>query len=222
MRLSQEFIDMLYRVPVILITFTVHELSHGFVAYLLGDDTAKKAGRLSLNPIRHIDPVGALMLIVMRFGWAKPVPINPNKFKKKKLGIILTSLAGPFSNLILALLTIVPFWLIYMHYGLRTSSSSTGFTDIVITFLFQFILVNISLGIFNLIPIPPLDGSKVLFALLPDRIYFNYVLRYERYGMILLLLLSFSGMLSKIMGPLLDTSIDLVLNLGRYIVQFFV
>ena len=222
MRLSQEFIDMLYRVPVILITFTVHELSHGFVAYLLGDDTAKKAGRLSLNPIRHIDPVGALMLIVMRFGWAKPVPINPNKFKKKKLGIILTSLAGPFSNLILALLTIVPFWLIYMHYGLRTSSSSTGFTDIVITFLFQFILVNISLGIFNLIPIPPLDGSKVLFALLPDRIYFNYVLRYERYGMILLLLLSFSGLLSKIMGPLLDTSIDLVLNLGRYIVQFFV
>ena len=222
MRLSQEFIDMLYRVPVILITFTVHELSHGFVAYLLGDDTAKKAGRLSLNPIRHIDPVGALMLIVMRFGWAKPVPINPNKFKKKKLGIILTSLAGPFSNLILALLTIVPFWLIYMHYGLRTSSSSTSFTDIVITFLFQFILVNISLGIFNLIPIPPLDGSKVLFALLPDRIYFNYVLRYERYGMILLLLLSFSGLLSKIMGPLLDTSIDLVLNLGRYIVQFFV
>ena len=221
MRLSQEFIDMLYRVPVILIAFTVHELSHGFVAYLLGDDTAKKAGRLSLNPIRHIDPVGALMLIVMRFGWAKPVPINPSKFKKKKFGIIMTSLAGPFSNLILAILTVVPFSLIYLNYGSRYASGSGGISEIAITFLFQFILVNISLGIFNLIPIPPLDGSKVLFSLLPDRIYFNYVLRYERYGMFLLLLLSFTGLLSRIMSPLLDASIDLVLMLAMRVIQFF-
>ena len=219
MRLSQEFIDMLYRVPVILIAFTVHELSHGFAAYKLGDDTAKKAGRLTLNPIRHIDPVGALMLIVMRFGWAKPVPINPGKFKKRKQGIIITSLAGPFSNLIMACLTSIPFMLIYRHYALLSTPTPGGFPNILRTFLLEFMLINISLGIFNLIPIPPLDGSKVLFSLLPDHIYYNYILRYERYGMFLLLALSFTGILSKIMLPLLDSSVGLLISFALRVVQ---
>ena len=213
--INPQFLVMLYRIPVLLLSFMTHELSHALVAYRCGDMTAKQAGRISFNPIKHIDPIGAIMLIVAGFGWAKPVPINPNNFRNKKSGIIMTSLAGPFSNILLAMV----FSAVYVIYNANARPApfmplSDG-ARIALTLFYQFYIINIMLAAFNLIPIPPLDGSKVLFSLLPERIYFNYVLRYERYGMIVLIVLSFSGYLSVILGPIINfimSFIDAIVN----------
>jgi len=206
---------MLYRVPVLLVSFMVHELSHALAALRCGDTTAKDMGRINFNPVRHIDPIGALLLLVAGFGWAKPVPINPDNFKHKKPGIIATSLAGPFSNILLSII----FGAAYIIYFTKIRRVSflppEGAQQIALTLLYQFYIINIMLASFNLIPIPPLDGSKVLFSLLPDRIYFDYVLRYERYGFIVLLALSFSGLLMKILGPVigaLSSFVEIVIN----------
>jgi len=195
---------MLYRVPALLLSLMMHELSHAFAAYMCGDQTAKKAGRISFNPLRHLDPIGAIMLIVTRFGWAKPVPINPGNFRNKKAGIIITSIAGPLSNVLLAII----FNAVSIIFEVKTAppprlplTDGVRAAQIIID---QFVLINISLAAFNLIPIPPLDGSKVLFSLLPDRIYYNYILRYERYGMFILMALSISGYLLVILGPILN------------------
>ena len=201
---------MLYRVPVLLVSFMVHELSHAYVAYRCGDDTAKRAGRISVNPIRHIDPIGAIMLLVAGFGWAKPVPINPDNFNNKRKGIILTSLAGPFSNILLAIVFSVVLDIIFAQGRPLPSFLFTPAGQPVRAILNQFYVINIALAAFNLIPIPPLDGSKVLFSFLPDRIYFDYVLRYERYGMFLLIALSISGFLMVILGPVMGLLVTVI------------
>ena len=163
-------IDLLLSVAAILLCLTVHETCHGLAAWALGDPTAKRLHRLSLNPIRHIDPFGALMMLVAGFGWAKPVPVDPRYFRNPKLGMAVTALAGP------------------------------GFCETLA-------VLNVGLGIFNLIPFPPLDGSKVLGAFLPDRAYFQ-LMRYERWGMLLLMVLlwlgAFSVPLSAARGWVLD------------------
>ena len=200
--LNPDFIVMLYRVPVLLVSFMVHEMSHGLAAYAFGDTTAKDAGRISFNPLRHIDPIGALLLIVVGFGWAKPLPINPFNFRRRKPGIIVTSLAGPFSNVLLAAVFYTVFIVFSVHGRPAPFIPVTGGAQIALELFRQFIIVNLSLAAFNLIPIPPLDGSKVLFAVFPDRIYYNYILRYERYGMIALIALSFTGYIGKIMSPI--------------------
>lgn len=171
-----------------LITIVVHEVSHGYAAYLMGDTTAKDDGRLSLNPLHHIDWIGALCLVFFHIGWAKPVPINPFMFKKRKKGIILVSLAGPGSNFILAILSMVCLCLLYPLQGVAASWISYFFLSLS--------TVNIGLGLFNLIPIPPLDGSKVLSQFLPMKARVNY-LNFERYGGILLFLLIYFGHLSE-------------------------
>ena len=203
-QINPDFIVMLYRVPVLLVSFMLHELSHAFTAYRCGDMTAKQAGRISFNPIRHIDPIGAVLLIMAGFGWAKPVPINPDNFRNKKAGIVLTSLAGPFSNIVLAIIFYAAY-IIYAAYGRAAPFlpfSAAG--QVIISILYQFFFINICLAAFNLIPIPPLDGSKALFSFLPDKIYYGYVLKYERFGMIALVLLSFSGLLITVLGPVMD------------------
>lgn len=213
---------MLYRVPVLLLSFMTHELSHALAAYGCGDQTARQAGRISFNPIRHIDPIGAIMLIVAGFGWAKPVPINPFNFRNRKAGIVITSLAGPMSNVLLAML----FCAAYYIYGAYAQPAPflplEGAARFVTPLLYQFIIVNISLAAFNLIPIPPLDGSKVLFSVLPERIYYNYILRYERYGMFVLMALMFSGYLGKILGPLINFLIRFVEFIVRPIISVFI
>ena len=175
------------RVAVIFICLTVHETCHGLAAYTLGDPTAKAMNRLSLNPLRHIDWFGLAMMFVAGFGWAKPVPVNPLYFKKPKQGMAVTALAGPVSNFVLAALMIGVSKLIYLY-------APYGFAwDLVFTFcLYTVAPLSVGLGLFNLLPIPPLDGSKVVAVLLPDRLYIQ-LMRYERYGMILLLLLSWLG-----------------------------
>ena len=199
MSLSPDFKDVLYRIPALLLAFTFHELSHGVVAMWFGDDTAKNAGRLTLNPIKHIDPLGALLLIFARFGWAKPVPIDPSKFRSRRAGIIATSLAGPASNVVMAFIAAVAL-LVPRAFWARPPMGA-GAAGVLYGVLVEFYWVNIMLAAFNLLPIPPLDGSKALFSFLPDRIYYGYLLRYERFGMFLLIALSFAQVLGAILEP---------------------
>lgn len=173
-----------------LLCITFHELSHGYVAYRLGDNTAKDAGRLTLNPIKHIDIMGLLMMLVARFGWAKPVPINMNNFKNPKAGMAITALAGPVSNIILAAI-------IFLIYGLSAGAlAAAGELGITISYmLYTTAYLSCALAVFNIIPIPPLDGSKVLFSLLPEDKYYK-LMRYERYGFIILLIIVSTDKLS--------------------------
>lgn len=182
-------LQSIYRAVAALLALTVHEVSHGAISYLLGDKTAKQEGRLSLNPLRHLDIVGAICLFLFRFGWAKPVPINPNYYKRFRLGTVWVSLAGPVSNFFLAWVGLFVWYMGQLWFSAP---------DWVFSFLQIFISMNLGLGVFNLFPVPPLDGSKILFALLPERFY-RVVLQYERYGFLVLLLLLWSNLLN---GPL--------------------
>ncbi|MBQ2742634.1 MAG: site-2 protease family protein, partial [Oscillospiraceae bacterium] len=173
-------------IPAALLAIIFHEISHGYVAYLLGDRTAKNSGRLTLNPIQHMEPLGLLCMILFGFGWAKPVPVNPYFFKNRKLGMALVSITGPVSNLLMAVLSMSVILAISV---LEIENQALiGALNVVMQFFLVFAILNIGLAVFNLIPIPPLDGSKILFSLLPRRAY-GFILKYERYGMLLLLVL---------------------------------
>lgn len=185
-------IKLVFSIVPALVCIIVHEISHSSVAYKLGDRTSEMQGRLSLNPLRHIDPIGLLMLAVFRFGWAKPVSVNMYNFKKPKRDMAITAFAGPLSNMLLAAFCLFLYGLLWKT--LYTSSLGGTLLDLLqIT-----AQLSVSLGVFNLIPIPPLDGSKVLFSLLPNRMYLR-IMMYERFGVIFLMLILFSGVLS---GPL--------------------
>ena len=175
--------SLLLSVVPALICITLHELAHGYVAYRLGDDTAKRAGRLTLNPLRHIDIMGLLMMIVFKFGWAKPVPVNMWKFKNPKKGMAITAAAGPIANLLIALVFLFLYGFLFalLH---RPGRSLNWLLEM----LYITAYLSIALAIFNIIPIPPLDGSKVLFSCISDRSY-TKLMYYERYGMIILLVL---------------------------------
>lgn len=189
-------ISLLISAIVALISFTVHELCHGAVAYKLGDPTAKLMGRLTLNPIRHLDPAGLIMILVARVGWAKPVPVNMRNFKNPKKGMALTALAGPGSNFILAFLAMALCAVLWNY-----ASYAMGWV-IVLCFATNFVILNIGMGLFNLIPISPLDGSKILFSFLPDKIYYK-ILKYERYVMIPLMVLVFFGVFNSVLTTLI-------------------
>ena len=198
-----------------LISVSCHEFAHGYLAYKMGDPTAKFSKRLSLNPLRHFDLFGILFFLVFRFGWAKGVPIDPRYFKDKKKGMVYSALAGPVTNVILALISLV-----FLNFIYKINSTSeilfTVFTWIAV-FLVQMVSVNAMLAIFNLIPIPPLDGSKIFFAVLPEDKYFK-VLSYDRYMMIFSLILVYTGVLDKI----IFTGVDNLINLLEKIVGVFI
>ena len=185
--------DAAVQLLAVLFCLTVHETCHGLAALALGDPTAKRQHRLSLNPLRHIDWFGLLMMLVAGFGWARPVPVNPNYFKKPRQGMALTALAGPASNLLLAHLLLIPARLsyTYAHYSV--------FNQTALDFLTSTAALSIGLGLFNLIPIPPLDGSKVLAVLLPERAY-RWLMRYERFGIFALWLLVALGVGGRYMS----------------------
>jgi len=191
-----DLVNLLIRAVVTLLAISVHEMCHGYASYFLGDKTAKAMGRLSLNPLRHLDPVGALCLLFFGFGWAKPVMINTMYFKKPKRDMALTALAGPVSNFIVAFLSVVILKLITL-----TPLVYTGgfFAELLVNFLMVSISLNVGLGTFNLIPIPPLDGSKIFLSFLPPRLYYD-IMRYEHLGWIVLVVALSLGVLDPIIN----------------------
>ena len=186
-----------------LLCITFHETCHGLCAYWLGDNTAKRMGRLSLNPLKHVDLGGLLMMALFRFGWAKPVPIDMRNFKKPKAGMALTALAGPVSNVLLAFAAAI---LYLLCMGLYTRENHLAYYVIGLFFGYVEVL-SAGLAVFNIFPIPPLDGSKVLFAILPNAAYYK-LMRYEKYGMFVLMALLFLGVLDApltfLRGALMD------------------
>lgn len=209
----QGLVDALLTAVAALFCLTVHELSHGLVAYRLGDPTAKNAGRLTLNPIRHIDILGLALMITAKVGWAKPVPVDSRNFKNPKGGMALTALAGPLSNFILAwVLLTVSGGLIRIAPRLSWSLPEGVFWFLyhLIDFLVNAAVLSVGLGVFNLFPIPPLDGSKILFSFFPDKIYYT-ILRYERYVMLLMLAAVWWGLLDE---PLTFLIVHIVRFLG--------
>lgn len=188
--------DIIIRTIAVLVAIIPHEMAHGYAAYLCGDETAKNDGRLSLNPLHHLDPIGTICLIFFKFGWAKPVMINPNNFRDRKKGTFFVSIAGVLTNFILAIIAVI-----IMKY-IRLS-------DFVFELFMNIFWFNIILGVFNLIPIPPLDGSKLLFSFLPLK-YEYYLIKYEKYGYILLLLLIMTDNLDKILIPMVNFMINLI------------
>lgn len=185
-----KLIELLYTIPAVVIAISLHEAAHGLMSYKLGDPTPKKDGRLSLNPLKHFDPMGTLCLVFFHFGWAKPVMVNPRYYKNKKVGMVLVALAGPFMNFLIAFLSLFTIALI------SEITLINGPLIYLFVFLMYLAIINIGLGVFNLVPVPPLDGSKVLGAILPSDKYFKYM-QYEQYGMIVLVLLLFAGILDK-------------------------
>lgn len=192
------------RVAAVFLCLTVHETCHGLAAYALGDPTAKREHRLSLNPLHHIDWFGFAAMLLVGFGWAKPVPVDMRYFKKPKQGMALTALAGPVSNFVLAVAALLVSRGIFSLYG--------SAWDALFDFLITTAYLSIGLGLFNLIPISPLDGSKVLFAFLPDAAYMK-LMRYEKYGMLVLFVLVWLGVGDNVLGAAIGRAFSFLVNL---------
>ena len=195
-----------------LLCITFHETCHGLAAYRLGDNTAKRMGRLSLNPLKHVDFMGLIMMALFRFGWAKPVPVDMRNFKNPKAGMALTALAGPVSNVVLAYAAVV---LCNFVMFLADRLGSTWLLLALAQFFVYVEIISAGLAVFNVFPIPPLDGSKVLFALLSDRAY-DRLMRYEKYGMGLLMALLVTGAIDRPLGAMRDWLLTWLNSLGAW------
>ena len=211
MLLTLGFPDIFFAVSALIVAFSVHELSHGLMAYMLGDKTAKHDGRLTLNPLRHIDPIGFVFLIIAGFGWAKPIMVDPSNFRYPKQDMALTAVAGPISNFIMAFISIMIMFPLMLYSG--GGSLARG----IVTFLEFMILLNVTLGIFNMLPLPPLDGSKLFAVILPDHMYFSFISFGSRYGMIILIILVATRTLGQIISPLRAFMIELLFGVARAI-----
>lgn len=179
------FTHILLYIAVFIFSISIHESAHGYIAYKMGDPTAKMMGRITLNPLAHVDWLGLILLLISGFGFAKAVPINPRNFRNTNKGILLTSLAGPLSNLCLAFIGILLFDKVLFGGVTLYSFIPENYTDAIRIFLTLFVQLNIILAVFNLLPIPPLDGSKVLLAYAPYK-WRDFIFTFERYGLIVL------------------------------------
>lgn len=188
----------------IIVSFTIHEYSHALISTVQGDDTPQKYGRLTLNPAAHIDIMGFIFLFIFKFGWAKPVPISSRNYKNPRLGIILTSLAGPVSNLILAFISL----LVAMAYPQ---------SDGISYFLGQLVLINVGLAVFNLIPVPPLDGSKIIAEIFGGRVAV-FIYNIQRYGVMILLIILWLPYVSDTFSMLIYIIIKTMANLARMLI----
>lgn len=224
--------DAVYIIPAILISLTLHELAHAWTAYKLGDYTAKSMGRLTLNPLAHLDPVGTIMLLISSFtgfgfGWAKPVPVVCEYFKNKKTGMVLTSLAGPVANLLIAIVTEILSVLCMGIFGIENvlydlSMDNLTFAVVFCHFMSTLSSINIGLAVFNILPFPPLDGSKVIGVFLPERLYFK-MLEYEQYvGMLFALIIIFrSEWIDAILNPCFLYVYDLIIMIVEPLYNLF-
>ena len=202
-------VSLIYVVPAIIIALTFHEYAHARVAYAYGDPTAKDAGRLTLNPLKHLDPIGTLVLIIANIGWAKPVPVNAYYFEgNRKRKLLFVSLAGPMANLAQAILGAIILSL------LINFSSYNAVIEYFTAFLSFYVWINIILAVLNLLPIPPLDGSKILAGILPDKFY-PYIMKLESFGFIIVILLAVTGVLSWIIFPVSEFIVDLLYTITQ-------
>jgi len=204
-------LGLIVSIPGLLLAISLHEFAHGYAAYLMGDPTAKYSGRLSLNPLHHLDLVGAICMLLFRFGWAKPVPIDPRYFKNRRKGTVIVSLAGPFANFILGFIFCLGYYAIA-----RFAMPGSVLWQFVSQICLYGIFMNVGLMIFNLIPIPPLDGSKILMEFLPYRIKYK-IYEYERYFSLILILIVYAGVMSPVLGILRRYVINLYEIIARLI-----
>lgn len=211
--------NILINIPIALIAIIGHELAHAWVSTKLGDPTPRYEGRLTWNPMAHLDPVGTLLMIFTGFGWAKPVGVNPMYYKDRKKGMALVALAGPASNFVMAFLGTLIGTILVILGEIFGWSGQVIITIISITQIFA--VRNLCLMIFNLIPIPPLDGSKILGMILPNRTYYN-VLQYERYAIILIMVLSLTGAFDRIIGGGVNIFYGAIVNVISNLVSLIV
>ena len=201
-------ISLLLFIPTLLISLTVHEYCHGYAAYKCGDNTAEWNGRLTLNPLQHLDPIGTIMMLIFGFGYAKPVPINPRNFKNYRWGLIIVALAGPLSNVLLALIGLLLNYGVFQILALQSrdvliSAVSSNLYGMWSVFIYMFITANASLAVFNLLPIPPLDGSRIISSFLPAKLAYYYN-KYESYIMLIVLALLYFKILDGVIFYLRD------------------
>ncbi len=209
---EQAFVSILSSIFVVFCTLPVHEFAHALVATKLGDPTPKLNGRLTLNPLAHIDWIGAIMIILVGFGYAKPVPVNIRNFKNRKLYMGLTAAAGPFSNLIMAFI-----FLLLLGVSNIIYRNGAEFAQYVAMFLYYAAYINTALAVFNLLPVPPLDGSRILTIIVPDKYYYK-IMQYERYIMIGVMILLFTGLLTTPLSFLTKIVFNGMANLASKII----
>lgn len=204
--------ELIILAPPLLFALTLHEFAHGFVAYRLGDPTARDAGRLTLNPLKHLDPLGTIAFFFIKFGWAKPVPVNPRYFQNPKKDMLWVALAGPATNLALAVISALLTKTLWMLAKVLPYSATAEALLVPLNgMLIASVWINLVLCIFNFLPIPPLDGSRILMGLLPDNLALSYM-RIERFGFVIILVLAFSGLLSKAIVPIISFANSLLLS----------
>lgn len=212
-----QLMGLLISAPGVLIAITFHEFAHGYVAYILGDDTAKRQGRLSLNPFAHLDPIGTLMLLVAGFGWGKPVEVDPRNYTRKismEKGEALVSLAGPLMNIILAFVFTLIYCAIYKFASSAFLLSTVG--TVIMLLIQSTILTNVGLGVFNLIPLPPLDGSKIIMPILTPKVK-EFFINNEQIFYVIFILIWIIGIAGTIISPAINWVANGILGIGKAI-----
>ncbi len=215
--MNNRLTEVLIHALILLTAFPIHECAHALTAYWLGDDTAKKQGRISLNPLRHLDLFGTVFMLIAGFGWAKPVPIDPNNFRNRKVGMALSSLAGPFSNLLLAYVSIILYKIsVYFAFMDQGSMSGAAVLDALSTVFLYSVMLNVGLAVFNLLPIPPLDGSRIFNLVLSEKTYFK-IMKYENIIFGVLFLAVFLGFLDRPLNFLRSETVKFMDMISRWV-----
>ena len=210
--MNETILDYLIKALVLFTAVPVHECAHAWVAEKMGDDTGRKQGRITLNPFAHLTLWGSLMMILVGFGWGKPVMVDSRNIKNPKKGMVLTSLAGPASNFIMAFLSMI----VYKVLAFLSFAKDSSTLDMMATVFVYITLINISLAVFNFLPIPPLDGTKIFNAILPEKWYFT-IMKYENFIFIALIILVYSGLLDAPLSFLQNKVIDVMLFLTGWV-----